>query len=335
MAGVLRVPRSRGALSGVVLVVLGAWGVLIPFIGPYFRFAYTPDTAWVYTPARLWLEIVPGVAVAAGGLILLTSANRAFAAFGAWLAALAGAWFIIGPTVSRLWASSGFPQIGSPVGGTLRRAIEEIVFFTGLGVVIVFFAALALGRLAVVAARDVELAAAGSTPVRRSRPGRDGRIKEELADPAGSPDPAHSGKENSMLSGFKNFLMQGDLIIIAVGLVVALAFAGLIQAFTDNIITPLVNAAGGGAAGEGLGWTINGQRIDLGAFISAIIYFIIFMAVIYFLLVMPYRAYMRRRGTTVFGEPEPTKTCPECKASDLPIDATRCKYCATQLTAVA
>lgn len=103
-----------------------------------------------------------------------------------------------------------------------------------------------------------------------------------------------------MLKGFKNFLMQGDLIVIAVGLVVALAFGALIQAFTDNIITPLVNAAGGGAAGEGLGWTINGQRIDLGAFISAIIYFIIFMAVIYFLLVVPYRAYMRRRGTTVF-----------------------------------
>ena len=88
--------------------------------------------------------------------------------------------------------------------------------------------------------------------------------------------------------------MQGDLIIIAVGLVVALAFSTLIKAFTDNIITPLVNAAGGGAAGEGLGWTINGQRIDLGAFISAIIYFIIFMAFIYFVIVVPYRAYMRR-----------------------------------------
>jgi large conductance mechanosensitive channel len=128
--------------------------------------------------------------------------------------------------------------------------------------------------------------------------------------------------------------MQGDLIVIAVGLVIALAFAALIQAFVNNIITPLVNAVLGGAAGEGLGWTINGQRIDLGAFIGAIIYFIIFVAVIYFLLVVPYRAYMRRRGTTVFGEPEPTKTCPECRAPDLPVAAIRCKYCATQLTAV-
>lgn len=139
-----------------------------------------------------------------------------------------------------------------------------------------------------------------------------------------------------MLRGFKNFLMQGDLIVIAVGLVVALAFSTLIQAFTDNIITPLVNAAAvGDATGQGLGWTVNGQRIDLGAFIGALIYFIIFMAVIYFVIVVPYRAYMRRRGMTVFGEPEPTKTCPECKASDLPMDAVRCKYCRTRLTAIA
>ena len=162
MAGVLRVPRSRGAFSGVVLVVLGAWGALIPFIGPYFQFAYTPGAVWVYTPARLWLEVVPGVATAVGGLILLSSANRAFAAFGAWLAALAGAWFVVGPTVSRLWASSGVSQIGSPLGGTLRRTVVEISYFAGLGVVIVFFAALALGRLAVVATRDAELAAAAA-----------------------------------------------------------------------------------------------------------------------------------------------------------------------------
>ena len=135
-----------------------------------------------------------------------------------------------------------------------------------------------------------------------------------------------------MLRGFKNFLMQGDLIVVAVGLVVALAFSTLIKAFTDNIITPLVNAAGGGgAAGKGLGWTINGQRIDLGAFISAIIYFVIFIAVIYFLIVVPYRAYMRKRGKTVFGDPPPTKTCPNCLAADLPVDATRCPHCTSQL----
>ena len=61
MTGLLRVPRTRGVLSGVLLILLGAWGALIPFIGPYFHFAYTPDTAWTYTAGRLWLEILPGV----------------------------------------------------------------------------------------------------------------------------------------------------------------------------------------------------------------------------------------------------------------------------------
>ena len=134
------------------------------------------------------------------------------------------------------------------------------------------------------------------------------------------------------MRGFKNFLMQGQLIVVAVGLVVALAFSTLVKAFTDNVITPLVNAAGG-HAGKGVGWTVNGQRIDLGAFISAIIYFIVFMAVIYFAIVVPYRAYMDKRGTAVFGEPAPTKTCPNCLSSDLPVAASKCKYCASELSA--
>lgn len=139
-----------------------------------------------------------------------------------------------------------------------------------------------------------------------------------------------------MLRGFKNFLMQGDLIVIAVGLVVALAFSTLIKAFTDSIITPLINAiAGGGSAGKGIGWTLNGQRIDLGAFIGALIYFVIFVAVVYFLIVVPYRAYMRKRGQTVFGDPPPTKACPYCKQADVAVDATRCPHCGSELTVAA
>lgn len=321
----LRVPRSRGAFSGIMLVLLGGWGAVIPFIGQYFHYAYTPDHAWAYTSGRFWLQVVPGAAAAVGGLILLVSANRAWAAFGAWLAALAGAWFVLGPTLSALWVSSGFPRIGVPVGGALLRVVEQIGFFTGLGAVIIFFAALALGRMTVVTARDAQLSAAAAG---------DTRFAAVVAGGTGAA--ARRRKETSMLRGFKHFLMQGDLVVIAVGLVVALAFSTLIKAFTDNIITPLVNAAGGsGAAGKGLGWTINGQRINLGAFVSAIIYFVIFMAAIYFLIVVPYRAYMRRRGTTVFAEPGPTRTCPECKTADLPIDATRCKYCASPLSVAA
>ena len=127
------------------------------------------------------------------------------------------------------------------------------------------------------------------------------------------------------MKGFKNFLMQGDLIVIAVGLVIALAFSTLIKAFTDNLITPLINAAGGGGS-TGLGVHVNGQLLNFGAFVSAVIYFIVFMAVVYFVIVVPYRAYAARRGRTAFGEPAPTKVCPECLSS-IPAKATRCSAC--------
>src|SRR5579872_3672916 len=139
-----------------------------------------------------------------------------------------------------------------------------------------------------------------------------------------------------MLQGFKKFLMQGDLIVIAVGLVVALAFSTLIKAFTDSIVTPIINAFRGGGGANGLSWQINNPSsvVQFGSFISAVIYFVIFMAVIYFVLVVPYRAYMAKRGTPVFGDPAPTQTCPACLSSDLPVGATKCKYCATDISPV-
>lgn len=153
MAEMLRVPRSRGALTGLLLVVLGVWGGLIPFAGPYFGYAYTPDTTWTYTTGRLWLEILPAAATVLGGLIVLAAAVRPVALFGALLAAVAGAWFAVGTILNPLWAAAG-GTAGVPVGGTLLRAIEQIGFFTGLGVAIVFVSALALGRLSAVTVRD-------------------------------------------------------------------------------------------------------------------------------------------------------------------------------------
>jgi hypothetical protein len=159
MAGMLRVPRSRGALSGFLLVLLGLWGGLIAFVGPYFHFAYTPDTAWYYSAGRLWLEILPGAATFLGGLILLATRTRPVAMFGAWLAALSGAWFAVGQTLTPLWNSSGAMAVGTPVGSsTLIRTLEEISFFAGLGVVIVFLAATSIGRLSVIGVRDARLA---------------------------------------------------------------------------------------------------------------------------------------------------------------------------------
>jgi large conductance mechanosensitive channel len=131
--------------------------------------------------------------------------------------------------------------------------------------------------------------------------------------------------------GFKNFLMQGNVIVAAIGLSIALAFSTLVKAFTDNVVTPLVNAVGSPGV-KGLGVEVNDKLVDFGALISALIYFAIFMTVIYFLIVVPYRAYEARLGNTVFGPAAPTQTCPECLSADLPVKATKCKYCASDLT---
>jgi len=161
MAGTLRVRRSQGALSGALLVLLGIWGALIPFVGPYFHYAYTPDRAWVATSARMWLEVLPGVVTMAGGIVVLVSRFRPTAVLGAWLAAVAGAWFAAGDVIAGRWAR--LPQPGTPAGGPARAVLEQIGFFTGLGIVIVFVAALALGRFTVVGARQAAAAARSDT----------------------------------------------------------------------------------------------------------------------------------------------------------------------------
>ena len=136
------------------------------------------------------------------------------------------------------------------------------------------------------------------------------------------------------MRGFKNFLMRGDVIVVAVGLVVALAFSMLIAAFTSDIINPILARAQGknaidlgvqpGAAGNAKTY------LAFGSFISAIIYFIIFMAIVYFVIVVPYKATQARRGQVVFGDPPAVKTCPYCLSSDLPAAASKCKYCGSE-----
>ncbi len=168
------VPRSRGAVSGFLLVLLGAWGALIPFIGPYLDYSWGTDQSWHWTTARLWLEVVPGAAVALGGLLLLISANRIQGSLGGWLAALGGAWFIVGMTLAPLLHTG---SVGQPLSQhDDGRAVAYLGYFYGIGAVIVFLAAFALGRLAVVGVRDV-LAADRAD----QRAAEQARAEEELA----------------------------------------------------------------------------------------------------------------------------------------------------------
>jgi large conductance mechanosensitive channel len=139
------------------------------------------------------------------------------------------------------------------------------------------------------------------------------------------------------MRGFKNFLMRGDVIVVAVGLVVALAFSALITAFTTDIINPIIQSFTGGQNGLGVELRSGHPKtlLDFGAFISAIIYFAIFMAVVYFLIVIPYKVVQARRGQIVFGDPPAVKTCPACLSGDLPAAASKCKYCGTEQPPVA
>jgi hypothetical protein len=164
MTGTLRVRRSRGALSGVLLVLLGIWGALIPLVGPYFHYAYTPNRAWDFTAGRFWLEQLPGLAVLLGGAILLLSRLRLVALLAAWLAAVGGVWFAVGGLVAGRW--SRLPTAGTPIGSPVRMALEQAGFFTALGVVIALVAGVAMGRFTLVAARDVAVSkAADAAPV--------------------------------------------------------------------------------------------------------------------------------------------------------------------------
>jgi hypothetical protein len=183
MAGMLQMRRSRGLASGFLLVLLGLWGALIPFVGPYFHFAYTPDTGWTYTTARLWLEILPGAAVFLGGVLLIIATSRYVALFGAMLAAAAGAWFVLGTTLSPLW-NNHVTLGGSPASATVyMRIMEQLGFFSALGVVIVFIAGMAIGRIA-----SVPAGIRAAEPVREpiSEPVRQ-PVREPVSEPVRQP----------------------------------------------------------------------------------------------------------------------------------------------------
>jgi hypothetical protein len=153
----------------LLLILLGLWGGLAPFVGPYLHFGIAPDKAWAYNTGRLYYSIVPGAAVLLGGILVLLTRNRAIGVAGALLAVLGGAWFALGQgfVVDVLKKTS--IVIGTPIGGgfsagggfdagagvTIRVYLEDITLFGGLGLLIVLVGALAIGRFSMLAAKDV------------------------------------------------------------------------------------------------------------------------------------------------------------------------------------
>ena len=151
----MSIPRTRGAVSGAVLIILGAWGALVPFVGHYFDFVIGSDRAWDFTAGRFWLSLLPGLVVAAGGLLVLLARSRPSGMIGATLALAGGAWFVVGQSFSTLW-NDGTSQAGDALGSTGQRAAEELAYFFGLGALVIAVAAFVLGRLAVRSVRDAE-----------------------------------------------------------------------------------------------------------------------------------------------------------------------------------
>ncbi|MGH2860831.1 MAG: hypothetical protein ACRDLT_04895 [Solirubrobacteraceae bacterium] len=190
-------------MSGLILVVLGAWGGLVPLIGPYFGYAFGSHATWDLTMNRFWLDVLPGATVLVGGLMLMWSGHRLSGTVASWLAMAGGAWFAVGPAVSRLWEHGAGP-IGAPLFGHVRQTFELIGYFYGLGAVVIGLAAFALGRIvtrpalvaepvagpAMAATEPVAAEPVAAEPVARRRP-ITGDTGQEAAPAESERVPAH------------------------------------------------------------------------------------------------------------------------------------------------
>jgi large conductance mechanosensitive channel len=145
-----------------------------------------------------------------------------------------------------------------------------------------------------------------------------------------------TGEENPMqnpLNEFRTFLLRGNLVDTAVGIVIGLAFAALVAAFVADLVTPIIAAIFGEHDFSALSFTINGSRFLYGDFINAVITFVSVAAAVFFFVVKPVNALMARRKT----EPpvdETVRACPEC-LSEVPVAARRCAFCTSPLAGAA
>lgn len=139
------------------------------------------------------------------------------------------------------------------------------------------------------------------------------------------PCAAASRREEHTMNGFKQFLLRGNLVDLAVGFVVGAAFAALVTGLVTDFITPLIAAIGGKPSFGDLYFTVNGAKFMYGHFLNLLISFVIIAAVTYFLVVVPFSRLMERFQPTA-EEPAPTTTCTHCHSS-IPEEASVCAFC--------
>ena len=127
------------------------------------------------------------------------------------------------------------------------------------------------------------------------------------------------------MRGFKAFLLRGNVVDLAIAVVIGVAFTAVITAFVKDLVTPLIAAIGGKPDFAGLYFTVNNSKFLFGDFLNVIIAFLVIAAVIYFLVVLPYQAFTERSRKEPPADPT-TKKCTEC-LSEIPKDARRCAFC--------
>jgi len=132
-----------------------------------------------------------------------------------------------------------------------------------------------------------------------------------------------------MLREFRSFILRGNLVDLAVAVVVGTAFTAVVAALVKDIITPLIAAVGGDANFGNLAFRINGSRFAYGDFLNAVLTFLIVAAVMFFLVIKPVNLLMERFSTEADIE-SPTRPCPEC-LSQVPRAASRCAFCTTEI----
>jgi large conductance mechanosensitive channel len=134
-----------------------------------------------------------------------------------------------------------------------------------------------------------------------------------------------------LLQGFKQFIFRGNVLDLAVAVVMGVAFGAVIAALVKDLITPLIAAIVGKPDFSAIEFTVSGSRFPIGDFINSVVSFILIAAAVYFFIVLPVNKVLERmrRGEVA---PDPTtKKCPEC-FSDIPIAARRCAFCTSPLT---
>jgi large conductance mechanosensitive channel len=133
-----------------------------------------------------------------------------------------------------------------------------------------------------------------------------------------------------MFKGFKEFLMRGNVVDLAIAVVIGAAFGAVVTALVKDLITPIIAAAVGKPDFSAIQFEVNGSKFLIGDFLNALLSFLMIAAAVYFFIVVPVNAIQARRRR---GEPVPdptTKQCPEC-LSEIPIQARRCSHCTSPL----